>query len=95
MMNQNLGRKVKNAFKVPRAKWGKWSNHARRVFNQMFRELRDSRQTMLVHPKAAIMHKEHWGTIRWNAAWLAAEAANGEHRRSKIITVHPKKRKKQ
>lgn len=94
MPNPNLGRKVKNRFKVPLKQWNKWSNHARRVFNTVHLSLRHSMQPLLVHPKAAIMHKEHWHTIRWNAAWLAADAANGEHRYTKIVTIHPKKRKK-
>lgn len=93
-INVNLGRKVKNRHKVPLKMWNRWSNHARRVFNYLMNELRQSRQSLLVHPHAAIMHKDHWQTIRWNASWLAANGANGEKRMSKIIKVHPKKRKK-
>lgn len=87
MSNPNLGRKVVNRHKVPLKQWNKWSNHAKRVFNWMMMELRPSRQTLLVHPQAAIVHKDHWQTIRWNASWLAAEGANGEKRYSKIKVI--------
>jgi hypothetical protein len=92
--NANLGRKVKNRFKVPVKMWNRWSNHARRVFNQVHLELRPSMQTMVMHPQAPVLHLEHWKTIRWNAAWLAANAANGDHRYTRVINVKPKKRKK-
>ncbi len=93
-MNPNLGRKVKNRFKVPVKQWRKWNNHAQRVFNQVHVALRPSMQAIMSHPRAPIMHKEHWGTIRWNAAWLAASAANGDPAYTRIVAVHPKKRKK-
>ena len=76
-MNQNLGQPVKNKHKVPVKQWNKWSNHARRVFNEMYYSLRPSMQLQFLHPDALPASKEHWGTTRWNVAWTAAEAVKG------------------
>ena len=78
-MNQNLGQPVKNKHKVPLKTWNKWSNLARRVFNDMMYSLRPSMQFAFLHPDALPASKEHWGTTRWNAAWTAAEAVKGFH----------------
>ena len=40
--NKNLGRKVGNRHKVPVKQWNKWSNHAKRVFNDVYMALRVS-----------------------------------------------------
>ena len=87
MTNPNLGRKVGNRHKVPKKQWTKWNNHAQRVFNDVYKALRPSMQHLLVHPGAVLMHKEHWETVRWNAAWLAANAANGDPAYTKIVMV--------
>lgn len=92
-MNQNLGQPVKNKHKVPKKQWNKWSNHARRVFNDMYYSLRPSMQFAFLHPDCPPMKKEHWATTRWNASWEAAQAANGEGRLDRGTTVKrdPKK----
>lgn len=74
MTNPNLGQPVKNKNKVPVVQWRKWSNHAKRIFNDVFYSMRPSMQRTLNHPEAFAMPKEHWATLRWNAAWLAASA---------------------
>lgn len=76
-MNQKLGQPVKNKHKVPVKMWNKWSNHARRVFNDMYYSLRPTMQFTFLHPDALPASKEHWGTTRWNVAWTAANAAHG------------------
>ena len=85
MTNPNLGRKVGNKHKVPKKQWNKWTNHACRVFNDVYQSFRHSMQPVLVHPGATIMPREHWGTLRWNAAWLAAEAAHGKGYLSGVV----------
>ena len=87
MTNQNLGRKVGNPNKVQKKQWAKWSNHARRVFNDVYKSFRPSMQPVLIHPGATIMPSEHWHTLRWNAAWLAAEAAHGKGFLSGVVEV--------
>lgn len=75
--NPNMGRPVTNKHKVPKKQWDKWSNHARKVFNQMYYTLRPSMQFVFMHPDAAPLTKEQWQTVRWNAAWEAACAVDG------------------
>lgn len=93
MTNPNLGRKVGNRNKVPKKQWTKWNNHARRVFNDVHKSFRHSMQSVLVHPDATIMKREHWGTLRWNAAWLAAEAAQGKGYVSKVTEYKSRAKK--
>jgi hypothetical protein len=64
---------TENVNKVPNRAWRKWNNQARYIFNNVFNQMQD--QTVMKHPKADLMGPEHWQTLRWNAAWLAAEAA--------------------
>ncbi len=87
MTNPNLGRKVGNKHKVQKKQWAKWTNHARRVFNDVYMSFRHSMQPMLVHPEQPLMSRVMWSTLRWNAAWLAAEAAQGKGHVSKVIEV--------
>jgi hypothetical protein len=77
MTNVNLGQPVKNKHKVPKKQWNKWSNFARRVFNDMMYSMRPKLQFAFLHPGAMPMAQEHWQTVRWNAAWSAAEAVRG------------------
>ncbi len=77
MTNPNLGQPVKNKHKVPKKQWNKWSNHARRVFNDMMYSLRPSMQFAFLHPDAIAAPTGHWATTRWNVAWTAAEAVSG------------------
>lgn len=103
MTNPNLGQPVKNKHKVPKKQWDKWTNHARRVFNDMFYSLRPSMQFAFLHPAAIAAPKEHWETTRWNVAWQAASAVNGEGRlagvkpngnpRAKTLKRMPKREK--
>lgn len=76
-MNMKLGHPVKNKNKVPLKKWTRWSNHAKKVFNDLYHELRHTMQSTVAHPDALPLPKDHWETLRWNAAWLAADAADG------------------
>lgn len=66
-----------NLYHVPGKKWRKWSANARGVFNLVYSTMR-SNQRLFAHPKAVAVSREHWGTTAWNAAWIAANAANGE-----------------
>ncbi len=76
MTNKNLGRKVGNKHKVPKKQWNKWSNHAKRVFNDVYMALRISKQPLLIGPFAPLRPVREWQVLRWNVAWEAADAAN-------------------
>ena len=77
MTNVNLGQPVKNKHKVPKKMWDRWSNFARRVFNDVMYGMRPNMQFAFLHPGAIPQKKEHWQTTRYNAAWTAAEAVRG------------------
>ncbi len=49
-----------------------WSKHAKAVFRQLKRYMRDNPE-LFVHPESDLIPKKHWGTIAHNAAWIAAE----------------------
>lgn len=87
MTNPKLGQPVKNRYKVPQKMWRRWTNHAKKVFNTMMESLRPSMQFAFLHPDCPPMKKEHWATTRWNVSWEAAQAANGEGRLDRAITV--------
>lgn len=62
-----------NKYKVPKRQWRKWSHQARKVFNELYRELLQSWE--IIYPKD--LHSVHRNARRvacWNAAWLAADA---------------------
>lgn len=92
-MNTKLGQPVKNKNKVPTVLWRKFSNHAKKVFNDVYYSMRPSMQGSLKHPEATMESKEHWGTLRWNASVLAAWAADGEGRIKKVVNVKKGKKR--
>lgn len=94
MTKSNLGQPVKNKHKVPKKMWNKWSNHAKKVFNDMYYSLRPSMQWAFKHPDAVIEKKEHWGTTRWNVAFEAACNATDGTRLGKVVIVKSKARRK-
>lgn len=67
---------VENVNKVPKKMWSKWDNTSRYIFNQTFHSASDQR--VIKHPLTNTMPEDEWKTIRWNIAWLAADAANGK-----------------
>lgn len=60
-----------NRYRVSKKQWNEWTPEGQRVFNEMYMLFSD--QKFVNHPKAAKIPAEHWGTIRWNAAWCAAD----------------------
>jgi hypothetical protein len=71
-----MGRPVVNKYSVPLKQWKRWSNQAKRVFNDMYQELRPRAQWRFLHPQATPVLRRHWETTRWNVAWTAANAVN-------------------
>ena len=53
----------------------KWSKSAKETFFSVFSIMKN--QNKFVHPKQELVAKEHWDTIRHNAAWTAAEVYDG------------------
>lgn len=86
--NHNLGQPVKNRFKVPLKQWSKWSNHAKKVFNQLYQAMRPSLQWAFLHPDAHPSSKAHWDTVRWNSAWTAADIANGDRPKDLFLVAN-------
>jgi len=74
MKSKQMGRPVGNRYKVNAKQWKRWSNHARGVFNSVYTEMRY--QVLFLHPEAIPVNAKHWKTVRHNAAWVAADAAN-------------------
>lgn len=64
---------VENIYDVPNRTWRKWHRQARYLFNMVYFHTAD--QARFGHPDMTPMPPEQWKTIRWNAAWLAADAA--------------------
>jgi len=80
---------VQNAHSVPAKQWRKWSDQARRVFNLMYVTMKDS-PWICQSPTLERLHKDGllsdkgWNVTAWNAAWLAADAAD-EARKCSIL----------
>lgn len=68
---------VKNTFKVNARKWHRWSQKARHVFNEVYDQMVGS-PWAFQHPKVAggSIRASQWTTTAWNAAWVAADAAD-------------------
>lgn len=65
--------RTENIHKVQSRAWRKWNNQARFIFNTVYGQMKF--QNVMSHPKSFPMAEDHWTTLRWNAAWLAADAA--------------------
>lgn len=62
---------TENIHNVSQRQWGRWNETARRQFNDVMEQLED--RTLHMHPKHGPVTYEQWQTIRWNAAWIAAD----------------------
>lgn len=49
-----------------------WDDTQRAVFMRQFRFLVEN-QAMVTHPESTPIPAEHWSTLAWNLAWLAAD----------------------
>lgn len=67
------GAKTQNIHNVQLRQWRKWNQQSRFIFNYVYGQLQDQR--VIKHPDTKDLPEDHWQTIRWNAAWLAADAA--------------------
>lgn len=65
--------KTENINNVPKRQWRKWNQQSRYIFNSVYNQM--SYQHTVKHPQMDKMYDDYWNTIRWNAAWLAADAA--------------------
>jgi hypothetical protein len=86
----NIGRPVKNRYKVPKVTWNRWSNLARSVFNDVYTAMRPSNQWAFQHPQATLQPMKFWCTTRWNAAWIAANAVMERGKLGRVVDM-PKK----
>lgn len=66
-----------NLYHVPGKTWREWTAQARSVFNLVYSTMRPN-QKLFIHPKAPPASREHWSTVAWNAAWIAARATDGD-----------------
>lgn len=62
-----------NLYGVPNRQWRKWNQQSRYIFNCVFNQMEF--QKSITHPRSIQMPDEYWKTVRWDAAWLAADAA--------------------
>lgn len=91
MTNPKLGHPVTNKNKVPVVQWRKWTNHAKKVFNDMYHAMRPSMQGTITHPEMFPLQKEHWQTLRWNAAWLAADGVTKQGGAARAVRIRQPK----
>lgn len=66
---------VLNVNRVPKSVWRSWSPQARHVFNTTYGFAMDNPELMR-HPGQLPPKPAHWKTLCWNAAWVAADAAD-------------------
>lgn len=65
----------RNIFAVPKKVWKFWSEVARAQFNAVFSNM--AIQSRFLHPEMTLQNPEHWDTVRWNAAFVAACQTDG------------------
>lgn len=68
---------MRNVHKVPKKQWRKWSETARKVFNEVYYTLRHN-TGVLFPPTAQNLSRQAIKVIAWNTAWIAADAANSK-----------------
>jgi hypothetical protein len=84
----------RNSNKVPQKKWSKWSQRARFVFNEVYGAMSKNAWAFQhpalskTPPKAA-----HWKTTAWNAAWIAADAADSLPVVSTVVDIDWRKQR--
>ena len=66
-----LRRSAGNPYHVPMRQWRKWSEIARRVFNEVYSSM-NMNQDRIRHPRAGKVSRDQWKTCAWNSAWIAA-----------------------
>ena len=71
---------AKNAHKVPRKQWSKWSEAQRHLFNEMYEGLAGMRSIPLA-PGLDKLTVRGCNVLRWNVAWIAAD---------KLGQIHPR-----
>lgn len=64
---------TENIYKVPNRQWRKWNQQSRFIFNHIYSQM--EYQQSICHPLAKDIPEYQWTTVRWNAAWIGAEAA--------------------
>lgn len=62
-----------NKYNVAARKWRNWPDICQRVFNETYESI-SLNQSIMTHPSAKEQAPEHWDTVAWNGAWLAADA---------------------
>jgi hypothetical protein len=68
---------MKNTYRVPQKKWTRWSAQAKGVFNTVYKAIRGDHRTLF--PTAAQhLPAQSVQVIAWNAAWIAADAADAQ-----------------
>jgi hypothetical protein len=65
-----------NVHKVDKQQWKRWSKAAQKVFNRLYFFM--GTQKRYKHPGAPRLKRNHWSTVRWNAAWSAAQITDGK-----------------
>ncbi len=83
---------VKNKYWVPKKQWNKWTESARVVFNQVYYNM--TSQKIFIHPQTKLMDSNEWRTIRWNVAWVAADAVQNLGRLTINVKIDRKTLKK-
>lgn len=58
------------SYGVSSRQWARWSSVQKSTFVNVFARMDD--QSVNTHPKAVVLPKEHWNTIRQCAAFNAA-----------------------
>lgn len=67
----------KNVHRVPQRAWRRWKSQGRTVFNSVYSAMKNN-QYVFLHPKQEALSAQKWKTVAWNAAWVAADAAEGK-----------------
>lgn len=77
---------IVNRYKVPKKIWSKWTEPARRLFNELHKSMAD--QQIYTHPKAPQLPRDQWKTTAWNAAWMAADmlSNNSKAKDYRVVT---------
>jgi hypothetical protein len=68
----------RNDYKVPAKKWRRWSATARRVFNQVCHDLDGAWEMLAPGDELPTVKPRARRVFAFNAAWIAADAANGD-----------------
>ena len=80
---------MENRHSVDTARWEKWTEARRALFNHVYEDITHIGRALFLHPLTVSRNltDDEFNTIAWNAAWTAADQLKAKGALSEVITA--------